>query len=302
MSWSNYGGGGFSSTGSSMTFGGMAGQQYRPPPSVDETKPHLVGYGPAEMSSSTVLAKAHEVCFDVNGYYRTLGVPWPYKNATKATLMKCYREKVGAGQNAPNADRLTYYLKQLLNPVIRRIYDEMPFGVQFVDMYVEQAIKRQMQEMVRQRQQDIWAANPDATEVDERVLLRDIAEEMGIPIQFNDEMPDTPEEVIDTDLELGQGRTSPPRFEFAYYLWRAARPVDADQRLLDWQALIVRELSAVGARVNFSLGLMSKSASRWAVAEVGFRTVIFLHTEVEPDAEVANKIAAQLHPLTTKGH
>lgn len=86
------------------------------------------GAGPLVFSTSTVIQPFPLVKWDVNGYYRDLGVS---VEATKKEMVDAYTEAQGH-EDA----RRTYVLKQLLNSVIRRKYDAVPLGSVFVDRYI----------------------------------------------------------------------------------------------------------------------------------------------------------------------
>lgn len=93
------------------------------------------GSGPDYCSSSTVLAVSPEVCWDVCGYYRRLGVHW---KATRLQLRIAYIKRGG-----PVSRSLTYALHQLLDKELRAVYDRMPLGGLFLaDRDVQEGLKR----------------------------------------------------------------------------------------------------------------------------------------------------------------
>ena len=120
--------------------------------------PRRAGAGPAVFSTATALVPDPQVCFDVNGYYRELGVHW---RAGKAELRRAYLARDGQC-----SERLTYVLAMLLDPAIRRRYDRTPLGALFLDQYVQAALTRRL---LRQ-------ANGDAE------LLRRLADAFGLDL------------------------------------------------------------------------------------------------------------------------
>jgi hypothetical protein len=99
--------------------------------------PGREGFGPLRCSTSRAVAQQRLLfAWDPNRYYRDLGVPWPYVNASKGSLMRYYMH-----QDGQSSVRMTYCLKQLLNH--REEYDALPLGIPFMnDTYVQAALKQ----------------------------------------------------------------------------------------------------------------------------------------------------------------
>ncbi len=95
-------------------------------------RPRLVGDGPATFSTCVALERSPAMVYDVNGYYRALGVP---PSATKHQIARAYHER---GTDDPY---LTYVVTQLLDPETRGAYDATPLGHVFLDEYVMERIR-----------------------------------------------------------------------------------------------------------------------------------------------------------------
>lgn len=239
----------------------------------DPERPRRVGDGPAEASTCLALLSSPVVCWDVNGYYRDLGVHW---KATRKQLRDAYVARGG-----PNSERLTYVFKQLLDVAVRREYDRTPLGEVFLDAYVSERVRRQA--CLRA------AAKRARGEVaDEEQELSDL----GYVIE--DEEPegarDEPSQVVDDrdeEVQSPPGRTQPWRY--SHYLWRSAE-TDTD-RLREWQGLLVGALGRRGENIRIAVGYCGRMAHPWVVGTVGFRTVVFLNDREQPTAEMAEAVA-----------
>src|SRR5438067_12657373 len=97
----------------------------------EEDQIYRATWGPVDISTQTCLERAWDLIWDVNGYYRALGVQWPFKDGRK-DLRVAYHERGG-----PDDEYLTYVFKQLLQPKVRSDYDKSPLGSRFRDKYVE---------------------------------------------------------------------------------------------------------------------------------------------------------------------
>lgn len=87
-------------------------------------------------SASTTLAVPGKVIWDVNGYYRILGIP---VDATKIQIRRAFQAK-----NGHDDWLLTYIVRQLLNPGIRAAYDSSPWGKPFFDDVIERYVKQKL--------------------------------------------------------------------------------------------------------------------------------------------------------------
>jgi hypothetical protein len=241
--------------------------------------PHL----PAECSSSTALSVLPAVIWDVNGYYRELGV---LPSATRKDLRLAYFALDGQ-----SSVRLTYIIKQLLNKAVRFDYDCTPLGEVFLDDYVRAILDRKIKEAAAARMQRLRDMGVDSDFIDSDSIERDVRHEMGFEID-----DDTPDEVVDDKDPVGQDEPVPAKFLFAYYLW-AMRPSpgpDVEEsrlvRLGEWQRQLVSAFSRKGLTLRFSVGLHRKP-NRWVQGQIGYRTVFFINDSEENFEEVATQVA-----------
>lgn len=265
-----------STANSSVSFTHFAPRLY-----VDD-RPALMGSGPAECSSCTQLSVVPLNIYDVNGYYRELGVD---PRATRKQLREAYQAK--DGQSSP---RLTYILKQLLNPAIRFAYDCTPLGEAFLDRYVEEMVKRRIKTRVSERMQSLHDLGVDLDGIDVGSLEDDAASEMGFGLK-----DDTPDETVDADPPEGEDDASPAKFEYSYYLWktRSRQDLCPTDRLVKWQRFLVSALAREGVTLNFAVGLHGEPYP-WVEATVGYRRVFFLSVQEEPTEDLAGEVARRV--------
>lgn len=251
----------------------------RPP---EEDQPSLWGFGPAECSSCTELSVLPAYIHDVNGYYRALGV---HTRATRKELREAYQAKGGQ-----SSSRLTYILRQLLNPQTRFDYDCTPLGEVFMDDYIRDRLNNAMRIRLYDRMADLAQQGVDVDSLDDSSMARDIYSEMGFDID-----DDTPVEVVDSPLPAGEDEPRPAKFEYAYYLWATHLREDPEVygQLVQWQRVLVRAFAREGVRIKFAVGLHGKP-NRWVQALVGYRTVFFLNREEEPTEALARDVALQV--------
>lgn len=257
-------------------------------PSPDEQRARLAGDGPPECSSSTELSVLPYIIFDVNHYYAELGVScW----ATRRELREAYQAK--DGQSDP---RLTYIMKQLIDPTIRHAYDCMPFGSTFMDAYVADALKKKMLDQKFERMGNLRDLGVDIDSIDGEAIERDIYAEMGL--QIEDE--DTPVETVDySPIKAQDGRRPADHFLYSYYLYKIRFPNREEvSRLGEWQRFLVTALAREGIRTHFAVGLHG-DPHRWHYAQVGYRKVFFLGVDHIPTEEMAAAAAKQYRENTT---
>lgn len=275
--------------GTNATSGGLSTHAYTLPMTTD---PFLSGTGPAECSSSTALSVVPAFIFDVNGYYRELGVP---TNATRAQLRLAYHDRDGQ-----SSERLTYVLKQLLDPAVRRAYDECVLGQIYIDKYVEAAMRRKAQAEAQRRLDEHRARGFVVNEGVEKETLQRVFKDMGVDVSFEDVQTgsDTPEDAVDgpsvTDNDDPADPAKEIPFSYSYYLWRCRvtgkHHIDA---LARWQELLVSAMSKRGVRRRFAVGLLGGMASPMALARVGYRDVFFLKHDEPPTAALAERAVSE---------
>lgn len=102
-------------------------------------EPLLAQHGEMTFSTSLVLDVPTRVIWDVNGYYRELGVD---PHAPKAELRRAYQASV-------QDDRLTYIAKILLNDHTRREYDLLQLGQLWFDPWLAARVREEVLDAVQ---------------------------------------------------------------------------------------------------------------------------------------------------------
>lgn len=192
-------------------------------------------------SSCTDLALLPEICWDVCGYYRDLGVHW---QASRRELRQAYHARGG-----PDSPRLTYVLKQLTRDggAVRRRYDLCGLGQGFLeDEDTWQDLKRQAMRIARSHNA---AGGREITE--EEILAA-----MDIRVRRKDQ--EAVMEALEAPAEQATYVTgNDPWLErWGWYgtnLWQV--PAHAGKYLGEWQRLLAGELAARGIRTCFAVGL-----------------------------------------------
>lgn len=235
-----------------------------------ENSPQVKGFGPLQASTCMDLVPSPLWCWDVLGYYRSLGVHW---RASRKELMKAYQDL-----NGQDSVMLTHVFKQLLNPSIRRAYDLTPLGQMFLDdVYVQQALK---QAAVREAARRTKNGRPTTAE---EVIKED----------FNfvpEESPEVVDAIDSTGADSGQSVSRP--WPFAYFTWRSKK--QETDVLAEWQALVIRAVADQGARLNVAVGFVGKQPHRYLVGRVGNLQVAFISDKECPTPALASAAALAL--------
>ena len=204
--------------------------------------------------------------WDVNGYYRELGVP---TNATRKQIRMAYLAK-----NGHSDDRLTYIVKQLLDPEVRQTYDSCQPGEVLFDRYLEEiALRRAKAEAARA------IANGEI--------------EDGDSIDMSDSLNNAIR-VLDKDRETGKYDGPRAKGPWGYYLWSVAHP---DQEKL---ASLRTEVAAAcwrrGVTTNLGVGIVGSSCAHhpWVVKQVGEVPAVFIREDERPTPEMADAIAEHI--------
>lgn len=256
---------------------------------VDVDRPRRIGYGPPTASSCLDLQPFPTVIWDTNGYYSDLGVD---PRATREELRRAYQRKKGW-----RSVRLTYVLKQLLNPEIRRLYDLTPCGACLRDdvwaAYEHRLIKLAVAERMR-----MYAAHgivPEDLEAFEVDVFREMKAE-GDPLfdgvrLKSDRAAEDLEQVLDAE-DLARQDGTPP-WIFSYYLWGDI--VDPDtSNLPEWQRAIIESLARAGEVVQFAVGLHGDVDVPYKVDQVGNLIVAFLRHDELPTKQLAELAACRV--------
>lgn len=240
-------------------------------PAISQEAPRRAGAEQVVFSTATALVPDPQVCFDVNGYYRELGVHW---RAGKTDLRRAYLARDGA-----RSERLTYVLVRLLDPATRRRYDRTALGSLFLDRYVLAAVIRRL-------------LHQAGTDVD---LLRRLADTLGFdltdpldPAAFEADDGPAPPEYRDDDPEGVHA--------YGYYLWRSPGH-DRPGALADWRDMLIRAASKRGLVAQIAVGVVGSTPLTWVHARVGYRDVMFINERVDPTESLAQTAIDSLpHP------
>ena len=236
----------------------------------DPDKPFLVGFGPAEFSTSLALEHFPSIIWDVNGYYRDLGV---HPKASRKELRQAYQALDGHSSN-----RLTMIMNILLDPKRRLLYDLAPFGSMYVDPEVDELLRLQ--------------------------AVRAAAEARARGEELNDEeaqaryesMSQSAEEMQDEMIRQMQRGMQEQIGGWSYYLWRTKqRDMFQLRRLAVWRALLAKWLNEYHDGPPYTLGVgFFEGDQEAAIAVVGYRVVIFLNVKSEPSDVVACMAVVEL--------
>lgn len=262
-----------------LVFGPPTGFTFTPDlPSPDEVlylEPTRNGLGTDVRSTCLEVERWPTVVWDVNGYYRALGVSF---RATRKQLMQAYNDRDGQSSRY-----LTYVLSQLLNPAVRRRYDAAAMHGIFMDRYVEETLKRRAQEIAHR-----VGVDPE-----------EILDHWGLKI----EKPEGEEvELVDIPQESGEDETTQPPAEepqswpYAYYVWRLRRREDRPgnvEIMRRWQEAVAAECQAQGVVTSFAVGLMRHSEWVCTVMSVGDARVAFLHIDHADQLDRLTKTAVR---------
>lgn len=260
---------------------------------LDPERPRRVGSGPVLFSTCTDLvpARHHDPpwCWDVEGYYRELGVHW---RAGKTELRRAYLVLDG-----PSSSRLTYVLAQLLDPETRRLYDRTLPGERFEDTYL--AEQRQAQE-----QADYsgfmfagWVLRTQYGQVGltDAGLASVVGEQMG---WGPDDVRLHGRQAVDSKeaCEHHDGAPPPHEYPYGYYRWRSD---SADEGLLaEWQRLLVAAASERGIHARLAVGIKGETPHPWVHARVGRVDVLFVDEHHQPDQHDAARAVALVAVIT----
>jgi hypothetical protein len=234
------------------------------------------GFGPDLASSSQVLALSPQICWDVCGYYKRLGLHW------KATRKQIREALITRGATLGAGDpELMYAAKQLLDEDIRREYDRVPLGMLFLkDKDVVALLKRAAQQ----------AASAMAARGFHHVTPEDVLGDWG----FSVDPPAGP----GGGGEDGQTSRALPPSPLRAPGWASQwgwyyDPDDpgvlagwSEERLMTWQQHLIREFARRGMTVQFAVGICTAETFSIRPAPNPEILVILLG-EGEPTPELA---------------
>lgn len=201
-----------------------------------------------EASPCQDLALLPEVCWDVCGYYRVLGVHW---KASKKEIVQA-QLRIDPGRDDPE---ISYASSQLLDPVIRRAYDLTPLGGLFMgDRRTCERIEQAAAMEASRQNAEAWLAGEKATSQGQ--VLKGWGYDKGVSAG-------EARERLAGQFRHGSGSdglgSSLPAWERYWGWYRMSDPYDdvpgPDIALLEqWQAIVARAFRACGSREMFAVG------------------------------------------------
>jgi hypothetical protein len=225
-------------------------------------EPTRLGWGPLEWSASTELATRIVFRWDVNGYYAALGVK---PEVTRKELREAYQAKDGQ-----SSVRLTHILKMLLNPEIRKRYDETPLGEPFFDEMSEADLKRRAHREAGRR-----------SAAGKVVSGEDVLGEWGFTLL---------DPGVDTVTSNRQDSSrQAAQWSYSYYGWKTNSFLTDVDVLQQWQAAISRTAADRLVTQLVSIGVTGSSDRPFILKEVDGRMVIFFSEGEEPTDTIARQ-------------
>lgn len=242
----------------------------------------LAAVGPDEVSTVTTLVPVSSLpIWDVNGYYRAVGIEPPYRPTRRELLWGYMRMGGEANQWA------TYALKRLLDKGFRAHYDRRPLGEPVDDRYRWEMLARLAA---------LWAAEQSRA-TGRAVTARDVlGEDIAARMEAEAEA-----EKLNAEIEVKRADEDAPAADepyvwpFAYYQW-GSRCRD-DERLARWQQYLVAEFSRRGLSLQMAVGYFDRTHAaaarvRHRKTEGRFVEILFLHQDADPTPELANVVVA----------
>lgn len=249
---------------------GRLGQQIV---SEEVNEPQVAQYGPFEWSPSLVVEPYRLWVWDVNCYYRDLGVP---TDATRAQIKAAYQ-----AANGEEDDRLTYIVKVLLDPEKRAVYDSIQPG----DFYFDKFLR----EVVVQRVLDDSSEWVEPTEAEMEEHLRTLKEDL-------DQRMNRPVSAAPLDGDSLSEQTAHDRSAWGYYAWRTG--ARADYRMALWRCHLALAMREEGATATLRVGIARGLDAPWVVLPIGHRPVAFLGEGERPTLELARSLVRFLTTAT----
>lgn len=253
---------------------------------------YLAAVGPFEISTCTDLVPASALpIWDVNGYYRAIGITRPYRPSRKQ-MRESYRDTGGPGD--PYA---TYAFKRLLDREFRQRYDRRKLGEPMDDDYRFAAMFQMLADMAA-RQSRLTGRT-----VTYRDLLgEDLMDKMSRQAEAERQVQD-----VEAARDLREDGTEHDRpqaeeqfvWPYAYFLW-SSRKYD-DTTLSQWQRMLHEAFVREGLSVQMAVGYFGATSGA-ATARVrhpqpggGHTEILFLHEEAEPSQELAEIVVGTYH-------
>jgi hypothetical protein len=259
----------------------------RPPDERPGTMVERVGTGPDRCSSSYAIEPLPGFVWDVCGYYRILQAPWW---ATRSQLQRAYA-RLGGNMGQGSA-RMTYALRQLTDPVIRRLYDLAgPLRPFILDQDTAEAIKRAAAREAARRSLLYGQA----------VSMGRILEEQGLRQSRREDAPPPEQRMRQEGRPLGWSM----RGWGSQWSWFIMDMADEDEdpatgwyleywRIMEvWQRTMREELADRGVVIMFGVGLCKGSGYKlWPLTD-GAR-IVFLGRESPPTRRLAREAVIEM--------
>jgi hypothetical protein len=240
-------------------------------------------YGRQEMadtSTCTDLVRLPGVIWDVNGYYRALGISFPHREpTTKSGLRQAHRAAGGLDDRWK-----TYALKQLKDEAVRAVYDAMPLGQPYIDDYWNEFFDN---EAKKEALRKVASGEVELDEAITKENIDKIKKEWGIELDAEpeNETPAAPAAKAPTTVHL----------TWSYYLWRCdyASTVRHQARLDTWRTMLVEAFRDRRMRLTFRVGFFGKQPHPWIQLEREGHLILLLNKDQEPTREYAAQAAAR---------
>lgn len=230
-------------------------------------KPYEWCHGPLLRNTYTVDIP-HRVIFDVNLFYRRLGVD-PH-----ASKLEIRRRHQAVGLGDPD---LTYIVKRLVQDDVRWRYDAMIPGEYMFDKWIERSV---LDQVIAEARRAVALGLVDEDEMDENPT--DLSELRDQVVDLNDERR--------KNKRLEYRR---PLYEWRAHMWQAVPNIELLQQ---WQVVLLEALSDHKETVEFAIGLAGEhmECPLPIVEEGPSYPIAYLGDESEPTPEAAQVAVRQL--------
>lgn len=239
----------------------------------EDRAPHIfrASYLPEAASSTRELAlRTDAPIWDVNGYYRAIGITWPYR-PTKREMRLSYQATGG-----PDKEYATSAFKRLLDSEFREGYDARPLGRPVDDKYRWLELRRRAA---------LWAAAETARtgriHSERDFIGEDLAKRIETDATHEAADHGRVVEVQPDDVDDSWG--------YGYYLWGSRK---RDERTLsEWQSMMLEALWANRLRVRLAVGYVGHRSEPAVRAQHQQLNIVFLHEHQKPTRELAELVA-----------
>jgi len=227
-------------------------------------EPLLGQYGQMAASWSLDLDLVNRVIWDVNGYYRELGVD---PHAPRETLREAYRAR------GRHDDRLTYIAKVLLNRETRREYDALQIGQLWFDPWLSAVVRDAVLDDA------VPSSEPDPPER-EAAVRQELRDREDHPVDLRPSAQETSNVMAEWDAHWGHYTLCiGPR------AWLMAR----------WRLMLAIAARSLGVRIPgvLKVGVM-RSEESWQVVVQRSGPIFFLNVDVVATTELAEAAIVSL--------